>query len=522
MTTETLFTLLTLWVIKPLLVCCFILVGMIFLRKKSAALQHFWLASGIFALILLPILTPIIPSIPWQVLPAQDSDSQGLIMTWCYWLVTNLQQPHWLLVISASYFLVASWLLSYFCLGVWLLRQQTRAASHSGDIELQTLLQQLCFELGIGRKITLCVSPTLHSPHTWGLYRPTIMLPSSASQWTSERKLAVLIHELGHIARWDWAITILVKVVCALFWFLPPVWWLVARLEQHAEMACDDFIYRLREQTVNYAENLLALALTPAIVEDKSYSPALPMAGHAPIYYRIQAILDQRRSHAPVAPETGQYWVLIIILLLLPLTALQVMPIREVLLAQLWLMQQPINVLTLDTVTTAATNKHTTLIDASYLKALKQELFNQEFPEHPTRSIEQIKVIAEWPEFVEPLAGQVLPIAFEPPLILVESYIPLQTIVPQYPRAALQRGLEGWVEVQFTIALDGSVVDPIIVHAQPRKVFDRAVLTALKEWRYQPQTFNNNPVLLKGVTEVFTFQLASSSTGLHSTDPPRR
>lgn len=511
MTTENLFTLLTLWMIKPLLISLIILAGTFLLRKKSAALQHFWLASGVLAIVLLPVFAPIIPSISWQILPAQNSDNQQVMTQWFYLLLEGLQHPRRILIIFALYFLVASWLLSYFWVGVWQLYRQTRTASMCRDKELQDILHQLHFELGIDRKISLCTSTVVYSPQTWGLWRPVIMLPVAAADWSSDRKLAVLIHELGHIARWDWATTILVKVVCALFWFLPPVWWLVARLEQCAEMACDDFIYRLRDRHVSYAENLLALAQTPKVMSGDTNTPALPMAGHAPIYYRIQAILDHQRSHSPVAPETGQYWILTLIMLLLPLAALQVMPIRETLLAKLWVVQQHSKPSALDDDNAVVSDTQLLLSDRQRLQALKQGILTHQIPQRPTRYIDQVKIIAERPKFIESLAIQDATLAIEPPLILIEGYMPLQTLVPEYPRAALHQAIEGQVTVKFTIAMDGTVVDPVIVHAQPRRVFDRAVLAAIKEWRYRPQIFNGNPVELEGVTEIFTFQLAPAS-----------
>src|SRR5690606_4800797 len=208
---------------------------------------------------------------------------------------------------------------------------QTREANECRDAEMQCLLRELCAQLGIERQVSLVTSEAVLSPQMWGVWRPVITLPVNAVNWSSERKLSVLIHELGHVARYDWATTILVKILCALFWFLPPVWWLAARLNHCAEMACDDFIYRLRDKHIAYAENLLAFAAPKTSAVDTT--PALPMAGHAPMFYRIQAILDQRRPHTPVAPEARQYWVLTLFMLLLPLAGLQLILIGETFLA---------------------------------------------------------------------------------------------------------------------------------------------------------------------------------------------
>ncbi len=47
--------------------------------------------------------------------------------------------------------------------------------------------------------------------------------------------------------------------------------------------------------------------------------------------------------------------------------------------------------------------------------------------------------------------------------------IPLVRIAPDYPPRALSRGLEGWVQVQFTITPTGQVKDPMVVNAEPEE-----------------------------------------------------
>jgi protein TonB len=85
--------------------------------------------------------------------------------------------------------------------------------------------------------------------------------------------------------------------------------------------------------------------------------------------------------------------------------------------------------------------------------------------------------------------------------------IPLVRINPDYPQRALQRGLEGWVQVQFTITPTGTVKDPIVVDAMPRNVFDDAALKAIARWRYNPKVENGAAVERVGVQTRIVFQL---------------
>ena len=59
-------------------------------------------------------------------------------------------------------------------------------------------------------------------------------------------------------------------------------------------------------------------------------------------------------------------------------------------------------------------------------------------------------------------------------------------VSPQFPLAARQRGIDGWVDLQFVVNTDGSVGELTIVGAQPVGIFEQAALDAVRNWRYQP------------------------------------
>jgi TonB family protein len=63
----------------------------------------------------------------------------------------------------------------------------------------------------------------------------------------------------------------------------------------------------------------------------------------------------------------------------------------------------------------------------------------------------------------------------------LEHYIP-----PTFPPMARQRGVSGWVDVQFIVRTDGSVSDPIIMGSEPVGVFDQSAVEAIRKWRYKP------------------------------------
>jgi TonB family protein len=59
-------------------------------------------------------------------------------------------------------------------------------------------------------------------------------------------------------------------------------------------------------------------------------------------------------------------------------------------------------------------------------------------------------------------------------------------VPPQFPPVARDRGIDGWVDVQFLVNTDGSVSDVSIVGAQPVGIFEQTALDAVRHWRYEP------------------------------------
>jgi protein TonB len=85
--------------------------------------------------------------------------------------------------------------------------------------------------------------------------------------------------------------------------------------------------------------------------------------------------------------------------------------------------------------------------------------------------------------------------------------VPLVRVNPEYPMRAAQRGIEGWVEVAFTISATGTVKDAQVIGYYPSSVFNNAALRAIRRWKYNPKVENGKPVERPGVTVRLTFQL---------------
>jgi TonB family protein len=70
----------------------------------------------------------------------------------------------------------------------------------------------------------------------------------------------------------------------------------------------------------------------------------------------------------------------------------------------------------------------------------------------------------------------------------------LEYVAPKIPASTRNRGIAGWVELEFTVRTDGSTSDIVVTNASPRKTFDASATTAVSQWRYKPVMSGGKPV----------------------------
>jgi TonB family protein len=67
-------------------------------------------------------------------------------------------------------------------------------------------------------------------------------------------------------------------------------------------------------------------------------------------------------------------------------------------------------------------------------------------------------------------------------------------VPPEYPNKALLQQLSGAVTVEFIVNVNGDPRDVRIIEATPPGFFDRAAISAVKRWHYEPVVVNGAPV----------------------------
>jgi serine/threonine-protein kinase len=80
-------------------------------------------------------------------------------------------------------------------------------------------------------------------------------------------------------------------------------------------------------------------------------------------------------------------------------------------------------------------------------------------------------------------------------------------VAPKYPRSAERRNLSGWVDVVFTVTVDGTVTDVEVRNSEPGDVFINAAVKAVEKWEFEPVVENGRAVeKTAGVRMMFALE----------------
>jgi len=144
----------------------------------------------------------------------------------------------------------------------------------------------------------LLMTDVLAAPLTWGVFRPVILLPAAAENWSEQDKTNALLHELAHVARKDWLMQVLARLVCAAYWFNPLVWIAQRHLVLEAELAADDRVLETGSAPDDYAQQLVTLAQQTRGM--RLPLAATTMAEESLLSRRVHAILNSGEHRMPL------------------------------------------------------------------------------------------------------------------------------------------------------------------------------------------------------------------------------
>jgi TonB family protein len=278
------------------------------LRQQSAAVRHWLVATGIAGAFLMPVLVLVVPA--WHVasLPTRGPEVTTNVafsvgeQASAAAIPPAVRPAH---RVDPGILAVGLWLtgaaagLGVLLVGLVRLAALARAAQPAGDDRGAAIARSIAREYGVSRPLRLLYGSDPSLLATWGLLRPTVMLPAAARGWPDDRLRVVLCHELAHIRRGDWGTQLMADVLRAVYWFNPLAWLACRHLRQQSEHACDDAVLHAGVAAPAYASQLLDLARAYAAPRP-AWSPALPVARPSGLERRVRAMLNSQLNRLPL------------------------------------------------------------------------------------------------------------------------------------------------------------------------------------------------------------------------------
>jgi hypothetical protein len=217
----------------------------------------------------------------------------------------------WALIVFLAWALGVSVMMARLAAGLWHLRRLRQSCTPVIAADLDPAARKaveaiVAAGLLESKSVTVATSECVRVPAAIGFWKPTIVLPAWALRELPAEDLSViLLHEFAHLRRGDDWTNLLQKIVGALFFFHPAVWWIENRLSVEREMACDDAVLAETANPHGYATCLVALlekSLAHRLenrLADKRWSMAQAAVRRAhEASLRLAQILDSNRPMA--------------------------------------------------------------------------------------------------------------------------------------------------------------------------------------------------------------------------------
>ena len=508
------------------------LAGALAFHRRSAALRHFVLASGVLAVLASVVLVRVAPAWEIAVPPAADPPVSVARMDTAppagvsgpSSAASSETPPVPLPTTAWIQWLALAWLagtvvvMARLVAGLVALRRVAARATRVRDPRLLDALRAVTTELGVTRTVTLLFDDA--PVGTWGARRPRIVVPREAAAWSGDRVRAVLAHELAHVQRFDWPVQLAAEAVCAALWFNPLAWMVARRLRDEGERACDDVVLATGLVDRDYATHLFDIARA---ARGPVLRAAMPMARPSSLEGRIAAMLNPTLDRR-VPSRVFRFVAAALLLLTVSAAAVRVTaqqagpaPLQGVVYDSSGAVLPGVEMALVNeqgvkwTTPTDGTGRFEFapvgagkyVLEASLpgLHPFKQEIAlerEKDWKKTITLQLgelqETIQVTARRPQ--TPTATPAPTAAAGPVRVGGNIKPPAKTrhVRPIYPEALQAAGLEGVVKLDVLIDVNGHVASVRVMNSIVHPAFAQAAATAVRQWEFTPTLLNGQPV----------------------------
>ena len=489
-------------VVKVTLILTAAFCGATILRRGSAALRHFVWTAALAAILVLPFAR-FAPQSTAVTAPAMVVAAVAEVSSPAAPSAPAHSVP-WLAILYGTGAALAA---ARFLAGSWRTSRMARRSTPA----------MVGADLGVAVRF----SAETPMPLAWGILRPLILLPQSATEWPADRLRSVLLHEAMHHRRRDLLAQAIAQLACCAYWFHPLAWLALARQRAEREHACDDAVLRHGVLAHDYAEHLVEAARSAAAARPR-WVDAPAMAEASGLERRVLAVLDRRANRRPL---TGAAAFAVAIALALIVTPLSVVTLRAQAGATTisGTVEDPsggrvpgarVIARNLDTggidETTAdqtgeyrfrnlASGRYEIQINARGFKPLK---LPTTLVSGAAARVNGHLAVGDVTETVQVHASRTVPApapqtTAAPRRIKVGGNVQAMRLVrqprPEYPPELRAAGVEGTVVLQSVISKEGAPIELRILSTTDARL-NQSALDAVAKWRYTPTLLNGEPV----------------------------
>jgi TonB family protein len=497
------------------------------LRRRSAALRHCVLAAGVFSAAAVLPLSLVLPA--WDLplpaaTPAQEPAAPALVPALAAMRQSDpaALEPAGILQLVAIVWgtglvVGAAMLLAGFGRLVWTASRAERLREGPWP----RLAEQVSATYGLERPVALLQTDAPDMLATWGLFRPSILLPAHARHWSEDRAHVVLCHELAHVRRRDWFVQISAEVLRIVYWFNPLLWIACNRLRRESEQACDAAVLDAGVPAREYAAHLLDLARI-CRRSVPTCASAMPIARPSTLERRIAAMLHPGLNREALTRRAIIITAVALLGVTVPIAAFRaaaqnapltlsgsVYDVSGAVLPQVDLTLEDARQVKSQATTDASgrfefasigPGRYVLEASLAGFRSLRHE-FELRQARDWDRAItlqvgtlqETVTVTARRTPGPRPAPGG----AGGTPLRVggnIRAPRKLNHVAPVYPQTMRDAGLEGVVPLEALIGHDGTVVSVRVLSAQVHPEFAKAAVEAVRQWRFDSTLLNGETV----------------------------
>ncbi len=170
----------------------------------------------------------------------------------------------------------------------------------------QAKFDQLLRASRLNAGVKLYISKYVDGPMTLGFIKPIVLVPVGfLTRLPGDQVEAILLHEIAHIRRYDYAVNLVQTAIRTVFFYHPAIHYISKRIDIDREQACDDFAFARTENPQSLIKGLAALSF--------NMPPNLAMAAakkDMPILARLKRLTGynetyRRPEHAIISALTA-------------------------------------------------------------------------------------------------------------------------------------------------------------------------------------------------------------------------